>query len=450
MDHHIAALLGVAETLCEVPRGPVELLTLSLMTCDSADLARLVAPRGLRAADLRVVCGARAGHPGSQACLCALELVEPIADEERDVVLKAIASHTRAHLVGFENTVRPCASRVEVWVNIPVDATHGTSVALQRLDVAGERFCLGAEPPTLVLHLGLHAPLTLNLERRGFQGNRHSPAVSMTGELYLPMDSSPVVYAFASDGSPLPSLNVEELGLSRCVRAAAVDDASGTLILACNLQSKGGTRIVALNIATRKRLWAVNDTPLACFGLAVIPGVAEGGGSAVVATGGEEGLVVFSVRDGAIMQRLETTADPLFLTCDPSTLSVYMSPYFPHVVERFVWEGAGLVHRGLVDEAGVRSAYHPIAVMPPAPGKQVSHLLIVDMGTSRLLVLALPGHARVHECKLQEGASIVGIAADPSGTALAVCFNAVARGSDSDSVRVFAWPQEVPGMPELE
>ena len=463
MDCHIAALLGVAETLYAVPRGPVELRTLSLTTCDSANLARLVAPRGLRAADLRVVGGARAGHPGSQECVCALELVEPVADDERTAVLEAIASHTRAHVVGFETTVRPCATRVEIWVAIPPNALHGSSVTLESLDVVGERFYLGAEPPTLTLHAGLHAPLTLYFERRSFKGNRHSPAISMTGELYVPMDSSPLVHAFASDGSPLPPLNVEELGFtSCCVRAAAVDDASGTLILACNIQSRGGTRIVALDIATRKRLWAVDDTPLGCFGLAVIPGVTEGGGSAVAAaSGGEGGMVVFSVRDGAIMQRVNLTRRPLFVACDPSTLSLYMSPYSPHVVEHFVWEGAGLVHRGRVEEAGDRTTYHPLAVMPPAPGKRVSHLLVADMGTPRLLVLALPSHTRVHECDLQDGMCIVGIAADPSGTALAVCFgvrNWASADSDSksellrhsDAVRVFAWPQEVPGLPELK
>jgi len=56
-------------------------------------------------------------------------------------------------------------------------------------------------------------------------------------------------------------------------------------------------------------------------------------------------------------------------------------------------------------------------------------------------VLSLPGLALVHTHRL-EGFAVVGLAADPWGTALAVCDDA------SNSTHVLAWP--LPGMPQLE
>jgi len=58
-----------------------------------------------------------------------------------------------------------------------------------------------------------------------------------------------------------------------------------------------------------------------------------------------------------------------------------------------------------------------------------------------LRVLSLPGLALVHTHRL-EGMQVWGLAADPCGTALAVCDYA------SQSTHVLAWP--LPGMPQLE
>ena len=75
--------------------------------------------------------------------------------------------------------------------------------------------------------------------------------------------------------------------------------------------------------------------------------------------------------------------------------------------------------------------------MPPAPGKNTTHLVIGSSDAPELLVLSLPGLALVHTHSLEE-MQITGLAADPWGGALAVC-DAV-----SNAVHIVAWP--LPGM----
>ena len=83
----------------------------------------------------------------------------------------------------------------------------------------------------------------------------------------------------------------------------------------------------------------------------------------------------------------------------------------------------------------------PLAVIPPAPGKRTAHLIVGTVYEPELRVLSLPGLALVHTHML-EGVEVWGLAADPWGTALAVCDWA------SKSTHVLAWP--LPGMPQLE
>lgn len=81
-----------------------------------------------------------------------------------------------------------------------------------------------------------------------------------------------------------------------------------------------------------------------------------------------------------------------------------------------------------------------LAVVPAAPGKQVSHLVVCD-DYNQLLVIALPDLTLVHTHTL-EGMRIEALAADPWGEALAVA------DAESAAILVLAWP--LPGMPALE
>ena len=96
---------------------------------------------------------------------------------------------------------------------------------------------------------------------------------------------------------------------------------------------------------------------------------------------------------------------------------------------------------GTVAAAGKSNNGRPLAVMPPAPGKHTSHLIVGTAYTPELRVLSLPGLALVHTHRLK-GMQVWGLAAYPWGEALAVCDNT------SRSTHVLAWP--LPGMPQLE
>jgi hypothetical protein len=85
--------------------------------------------------------------------------------------------------------------------------------------------------------------------------------------------------------------------------------------------------------------------------------------------------------------------------------------------------------------------WRPLAVLPPTPGRHTSHLVVGTLGVPTLLVLSLPDRRLVHTHTL-EGMAVTGLAADPSGTALAVCDAAFA------AIHVLPWP--LPGMPPLQ
>ncbi len=84
--------------------------------------------------------------------------------------------------------------------------------------------------------------------------------------------------------------------------------------------------------------------------------------------------------------------------------------------------------------------YRPLAMIPPSPGLRTSYLIVGTYGSPTLNILSLPDRRLVHTHTL-EGMQITGLAADPSGIALAVC------DFRSKAVHVLPWP--LPGMPAL-
>jgi hypothetical protein len=110
-------------------------------------------------------------------------------------------------------------------------------------------------------------------------------------------------------------------------------------------------------------------------------------------------------------------------------------------VTAFRWNVSMLSSEGVVEAAGTTANERPLAVMPPAPGQRTSYLIIGTLGSSKLRMLSLSDRHLVHTHTL-EGLEVVGLAADPSGTALAVC------DYKSKAVHVLPWP--LPGMPPLQ
>ena len=137
-----------------------------------------------------------------------------------------------------------------------------------------------------------------------------------------------------------------------------------------------------------------------------------------------------------------------FLAADDATGALYGTVssgtgYNAHAWE-FTADGAGIriTSNGRITAAGSRGdRFRPLAVVPPVPGKSVSHLVVGTEESSELLVLSLPGLTLVHTHTLA-GMQVTGLAADPWGESLAVCDGV------SESLHVLAWP--LPGMPPLE
>jgi hypothetical protein len=99
------------------------------------------------------------------------------------------------------------------------------------------------------------------------------------------------------------------------------------------------------------------------------------------------------------------------------------------------------VSEGVVEAAGDTSYWRPLAVVPPDPGQRTSYLVVCTLNSHTLLVLSLPDRHLVHTHTL-EGIEVMGLAADPSGTALTLCDGV------SEAVHVLPWP--LPGMPPLQ
>jgi hypothetical protein len=175
-----------------------------------------------------------------------------------------------------------------------------------------------------------------------------------------------------------------------------------------------------------------------CYGIAVLP--VQG---VVVVSGLIPGkLHVHRLSDGVRVASAEA-ASPTYVAADPASGTVYAGTgvYPSYDVYAFHWDGAALVAEGVVEAAGTDSIWRPLAVMPPTPGRHTSYLVVGTMDKPTLLVLSLPDRRLVHTHTL-EGIRVMGLVADPSGTALAVCDTA------SEAIHVLPWP--LPGMPPLQ
>jgi hypothetical protein len=129
-----------------------------------------------------------------------------------------------------------------------------------------------------------------------------------------------------------------------------------------------------------------------------------------------------------------------YVAADPASGTVYVSTgAHPSCgVSAFRWDGAALVAEGVVEAAGTAEYSRPLAGMPPTPGRHTSYLVAGTCREPTLYVLSLPDRRLVHTHTLK-GMKVTGLAADPSGAALAVC------DRTSKAIHVLPWP--LPGMP---
>jgi hypothetical protein len=169
----------------------------------------------------------------------------------------------------------------------------------------------------------------------------------------------------------------------------------------------------------------------------------------VIARNEKRQLALLSMSTGATLAVLATmfNVQPYFVAVDPLSSDIFVHVFHAskNQVHRYAVSGADeapqLVFVGGVDQAGNRppTVWRPLTVVPPAPHRRTSHLVVGASKERDLLVLSLPDCALVHTHQLPPGFLLRGLAADQAGSALVVA-------DERGSVHIIPWP--LPGMPE--
>jgi hypothetical protein len=197
------------------------------------------------------------------------------------------------------------------------------------------------------------------------------------------------------------------------------------------------SKIVAVDAASRVVCWSA-ELGGRCWGIAVLP--AQG---VVVVSDYDHGKLHVHRLSHGVRVASTKAENATCVAADPASGTVCASTDArpSRVVSSFRWDGAALVAEGVVEDAGTADYLRPLAVMPPTVGRHTSYLVVGTLRMPTLHVLSLPDRRLVHTHTL-EGMEVAGLAADPSGTALAVCDAA------SKAINVLPWP--LPGMPPLQ
>jgi hypothetical protein len=442
-----AQLDALNDMIAALPVGPVEPAVLRVdidvdfVLSEIDAIGTVVAPRGVLARHVEVRGLPKHARPGRplQFELTLTADYPCTAPAELEAAAASLVPHVQVDvsLVCGEvsqpllATLAPAAGGRSVGVSLLVPASAGrdSKVVICGINVAGQPVTHGESLPAHVaVVIGMIAPLRLE---GAANGRISTPAISNDGTLYAPRKNSLDLLIFSPNGTPLQSLPVARLGLSNSARSAAIDDATATLMLADD--NSVSSKLVAVDAVSRAIRWS---TGLGgdCLGIAVLPAQ----GLVVSSVYRANKLRVHRLAGGALVAAAYAD-DPAYIAASPATTNAYVSSETQ--VSAFRWNGSALVSEGVVEAAGVTGNDRPLAVVPPANCQHTSYLVVGSFGTPKLLVLSLPDRRLVHTYTLK-GMAVVGLAADPSGTALAVCDGA------SRAIRVLPWP--LPGMPPLQ
>ena len=362
--------------------------------------------------------------------------------EELSMSLRKLAEETSVDAALEASDVEPQAVAASVASDaalrtllisliVPASAPAGSCIVIRGVFAGGRP--VAKLPLMLTVCRGLQTPLCLT----GLGKYSFGPCISPDGLLYVPPGGSGNdVNVFDAQGTMLPGISLDGLGLDNAIKwAAYVHGDNPCLLLADD------HRVVALDPSTRVVRWATNLVGLVCGGLAPLPSP----GVVAINSATNDTLLLYRLSDG-IRCGIHQVSGRFgsFLAADSATGLVFgccgqgMAGF---CVEAWLCaaDGLSLISRGSVNAAAMMSTAI-LAVVPPTCGKRGSHLIVGSLLTSELLVLSLPDFALVHTHRL-EGMRVQGLAADPLGYALAVCDRV------SMSLHVLAWP--LPGMPLL-
>ena len=342
-----------------------------------------------------------------------------------------------------------------VSFSIPTAIAIGAAVNISAVFVAGLPV-LGLPVNLSVLCRGITVPLVLPYAVT-FASGLHTPCITPEGRVYCPpvarnsiFDVAPTspdeVLIFDADGTQLPGIPIASLGFAGINCAAYFSHAVTPSLLLAGRSTKSSC-VIAVDPETRALRWTsavTADTD----GIAVLP--AQG----VVVLGGIKSLVAHRLTDGSRVGSVALDASARTLAADATTGVVYGltggSTRGAAAVIRS-WSCTSTEAGILIMRDGPSVAVGDgrlIAIVPPAPGKRVSHLVVCTTIRAELLVFSLPNLVLVHThtvmlSRYTKMSSIVtALAADPWGGALAM-YNILDR-----ALHVLPWP--LTGMPLLE
>ena len=410
-----------------------------------AGFGRVLAPMSIIAADLslegvpmnfrpgrklrlRLSLGAR--HAAQTAEELEVSLGMLVKAMQVDVTLQGPEVEPQPLLASIAiDTSQQC---VFVSLEVPTACALGARNVIASIAVAGQ--AVWAPPLCIPACRSIAAPLLLSVCSTDYYT---TPCISPEGQIFVPGTGADVL-VFDYDGASQPGIPVASLGLSECTHwSAYTNDTTPLLLLADRNAAK--SCLVAIDLGTNALRWAsTTGTSCGCQGIAALPSL----GAVVVSD--NTSLIVHRLSDGTRIGSLTVPGMMAFLAADPAAGLLYgaSSAAFEAHAWSCVEDGprVRITSNGPIAAAGTSRGSRPLAVMPPAPGKRVSHLVVGESFSPELLVLSLPSLALVHTHSL-EGMCVLGLAADPWGGALVI------RNYNSKSVHVLAWP--LPGMPPL-
>ena len=464
MRSALCALLRAIHSARFLPRFPVE-PTLVQLKIHHASLVKcaILAPIGVQAHHARVENIPRGARRGQNVQFELLLSDYPCVHEtELKVAIASLALHVRIDAV-FHRSSHSQPVRVPVMMDLEREPTHAThllcgtvsvSIAIP-IDVKRDaerdavlvihRITLGRHavplpqaislPLCLPCVVSMHAPLSnMHVETCGWLDF----AIGPDGTLYVSLSGRDLrVFSACGFGSPLSDFTLGDKVDNMRSRSVAVCAATNTLLFA---NSNYAWNMVAINMSSRAVRWVLKSMAGCCNSIGVLP---------------TQGLVVFNncqnktddlrvhrLTDGTFVTRTNSFARLICsIAVDPVSAVVYcnVANNYGDVnsVFAYVWSGIGLVEDEYVHAAGTSRTTFLLSVVPPGPGQHTSFLVAAKNQSSILRVFSLPDRRLVHTHTLANN-EIVGLTADPSGTALAVC------DKTSEAIHVLPWP--LPGM----
>lgn len=456
LDAAEAQLLALPTALA-VPAHMALAADVPSMLTSIAAFGQVVSPRAVRAVDLTLAAASTHALPGSTL---RLTLVLPkvhfdiqSAEEELRVSLPAaaVATYVEAALEARGSMLQRIEATIEVDVPargiaillaIPASAPAGASVVYS-VAVFGQPFACTAELLTIPVRRGIQAPLHFDFDIEP----PSSFCISIEGQIFALDTGTTDLHVYAFDGKALPRIPLSPLGIKamyNCIVFA--DDMSPTVLITSDETKESSTRLIAVDLAAHSVRWVTARVCDDCCGLGVLPAH----GIVIVASYDENKLVACRLNDGRRVGSVHVPGLDHRLASDPSTGSIFgcalssvrgtIPPTW--AVIRYTWNaGSGFSADGAVAAVGDSPTGFICAVVPPARGKHVSHLVVCEAYGHALLVLTLPDLVLVHTHRCDD-LKMVGLASDPWGEALAL--SAVDDHEESFSMHVLAWP--LPGM----